>query len=104
MVARLTRLVCFIRCQDRSNALASCAGLFVLAQLGFDYAGVWIHVDMAAPVHCGERATGYGVGLLVSLFGRFSRSRFLQSIAPPLVADDEEEEQAPSANKRVRTD
>jgi probable aminopeptidase NPEPL1 len=36
--------------QDRSNAQASCAGLFINANLGFDYQGVWLHVDMAAPV------------------------------------------------------
>ena len=36
---------------DRSNALASCAGLFIGANLGFDYPGVWLHVDMASPVH-----------------------------------------------------
>jgi len=38
--------------QDRQNAQASCAGLFVAAHLGFDYPGVWMHVDMATPVHC----------------------------------------------------
>lgn len=36
---------------DRSNAQSSCAGLFIAAHLGFDYPGVWIHVDMATPVH-----------------------------------------------------
>lgn len=37
---------------DRSNASPSCAGLFIGGQLGFnDFPGVWIHVDMAAPVH-----------------------------------------------------
>ena len=36
---------------DRSNATASCAGLFIGANLGFDYSGVWLHVDMASPVH-----------------------------------------------------
>ncbi|CAG9793071.1 unnamed protein product, partial [Diatraea saccharalis] len=29
---------------DRNNAQPSCAGLFVLAQLGFDYPGAWLHV------------------------------------------------------------
>ena len=29
--------------------------------------GKWMHIDMAGPVHNGERATGYGVGLLYSL-------------------------------------
>jgi hypothetical protein len=37
--------------QDRHNAQSSCAGLFVAAHLGFDFPGVWIHVDMASPVH-----------------------------------------------------
>ena len=27
----------------------SCAGLFIHAPLGFDWTGVWMHVDMAAP-------------------------------------------------------
>lgn len=37
---------------DRSNAQPSCAGLFIGGQLGFnDFPGVWIHVDMATPVH-----------------------------------------------------
>jgi hypothetical protein len=37
--------------QDRNNATSSCAGLFINANLGFDYPGVWLHVDMASPVH-----------------------------------------------------
>lgn len=36
---------------DRSNAQSSCAGIFIAAHLGFDYPGVWVHVDMASPVH-----------------------------------------------------
>lgn len=67
---------------DRSNAQSSCAGLFVAAHLGFDYPGVWMHVDMATPVHCGERATGYGVALLLTLFGNYTDCPTLQSIAP----------------------
>lgn len=91
---------------DRANAQASCAGLFIGAHLGFDYSGSWIHVDMASPVHCvsemlfipsllsvndtppfllslqGERATGYGVALLCSLFGNCTSSTLLQKIAP----------------------
>ena len=46
-----TRLCCEILLQDRSNAQSSCAGLFIGAHLGFDYPGVWIHVDMAAPAY-----------------------------------------------------
>ncbi|EDV42641.1 uncharacterized protein Dana_GF18094, isoform A [Drosophila ananassae] len=67
---------------DRQNAQSSCAGLFIAAHLGFDYPGVWMHVDMATPVHCGERATGYGVALLLTLFGNHTNSKLLQSIAP----------------------
>jgi len=69
---------------DRMNALSSCAGLFILSHLGFDYPGTWMHVDMAYPVHRGERATGYGVALLVSLFGRYSDFALLQNIGPAL--------------------
>ncbi|EDV93262.1 probable aminopeptidase NPEPL1 [Drosophila grimshawi] len=67
---------------DRQNAQSSCAGLFVAAHLGFDYPGVWMHVDMATPVNCGERATGYGVALLLTLFGSHTSCPLLQSIAP----------------------
>ena len=43
---------------DRNNAQPSCAGLFIMSHLGFDWTGVWLHVDMAAPAYTGERATG----------------------------------------------
>lgn len=85
---------------DRSNALSSCAGLFILAHLGFDYPGTWMHVDMAAPVHCGERATGYGVALLVSLFGQYSKSALLQSIGP--VLEESADESDESKRKKMR--
>uniref|UniRef100_S4P5E9 Putative cytoplasmic aminopeptidase n=3 Tax=Pararge aegeria TaxID=116150 RepID=S4P5E9_9NEOP len=67
---------------DRNNAQSSCAGLFILAHLGFDFPGAWLHVDMAAPAHCGERATGYGVALLTVLFGSQTRSRLLKALSP----------------------
>jgi len=67
---------------DRSNAQPSCAGLFIASHIGFDFLGTWIHVDMAYPVHCGERATGYGVALLLSLFGQASHNSLLQTISP----------------------
>ncbi|XP_013779517.1 probable aminopeptidase NPEPL1 [Limulus polyphemus] len=67
---------------DRSNAQPSCAGLFIGANLGFDYPGVWVHVDMAYPVHCGERATGYGVALLATLFGHKSEQELLRNTSP----------------------
>ncbi|CAD6993157.1 unnamed protein product [Ceratitis capitata] len=72
----------FMANSDRNNAQPSCAGLFVGAHLGFDYPGVWMHVDMATPVASGERATGYGVALLLTLFGNYTKCSMLQSIAP----------------------
>eukprot|EP01137_Pigoraptor_chileana_P015289 Opistho-2@71015 len=53
--------------KNRDNAQASCAAQFIANNLG-DYSKLWLHVDMASPVHRGERATGYGVALLVQLF------------------------------------
>lgn len=32
--------------------------------------GKWLHVDMAGPARVGERATGYGVGLLADIISR----------------------------------
>jgi len=66
---------------DRSNATSSCAGLFINAHLGFDFAGDWLHVDMAKPSSLGERATGYGVALLNCLFGDSSKADMLQRLA-----------------------
>lgn len=56
-------------------------------------------MDMAAPVHCGERATGYGVGFLVSLFGRYSNSALLQSIGPAI---DEHDAAGENERKKMR--
>jgi len=67
----------------RSNAQPSCAGLFINSHLGFDWPGTWIHVDMAAPSASDERATGYGVTLLNTLFGGSSGNTMLRSLAPP---------------------
>ncbi|CAG9131187.1 unnamed protein product [Plutella xylostella] len=67
---------------DRNNAQPSCAGLFILSHLGFDTPARWLHVDMAAPAHCGERATGYGVGLLTVLFGDKTQSKLLRALCP----------------------
>lgn len=101
----------YFHLQNRNNAQSSCAGLFVAANIGFDFPGAWIHVDMASPVHCvsitkpnlimtateqkgnihyyltlkflqGERATGYGVALLCTLFGNQTNSPLLKSVAP----------------------
>ncbi|XP_030031119.2 probable aminopeptidase NPEPL1 isoform X2 [Manduca sexta] len=67
---------------DRNNAQPSCAGLFILAHLGFDFPGSWLHIDMAAPAHCGERATGYGVSLLSVLFGSRCQATLLRALCP----------------------
>jgi len=69
---------------DRSNAQSSCAGLFIGSHLqgAFSFPGVWVHVDMASPACSGERATGYGVALLMTLFGQGSYDKLLQQIAP----------------------
>ncbi len=36
----------------------------------FPETGRWCHIDMAYPVHDGERATGFGVALLTDLCAR----------------------------------
>lgn len=57
--------------RDRSNAQSSCAGQFIASHLGSfltpAVGGKWLHIDMAYPVFEGDRATGYGVGLLHGL-------------------------------------
>ncbi|CAB1315165.1 unnamed protein product [Coregonus sp. 'balchen'] len=67
---------------DRENATSSCAGLFIGSHLGFDWPGVWVHVDIASPVHAGERATGFGVALLMALFGQASDDHMLNQVSP----------------------
>ncbi|XP_055490371.1 probable aminopeptidase NPEPL1 isoform X2 [Leucoraja erinacea] len=68
--------------QDRANAASSRAGLFIQAHIGFDWPGVWVHIDMASTVHSGARATGYGVALLLALFGRATDNALLKIISP----------------------
>jgi probable aminopeptidase NPEPL1 len=68
--------------KDRSNAQSSCAGLFILSHLGFDFPGVWMHVDIAFPAEIGDRATGYGVALLNTLFGHMSSNSLLSTLSP----------------------
>jgi len=70
--------------KSRSNAQVSCAGLFIGSHIGFTYTGVWLHIDMAAPVKQNERATGYGVALLLALFGKHTTNPMLMNIAPDL--------------------
>jgi len=90
---------------DRNNAQPSCAGLFIFANLGFEFPGVWMHVDMAAPAHCGERATGYGVALLNTLFGSSSKADMLQSASPGslqngVMVDDDRTSQSEGAQSK----
>lgn len=53
--------------KDRGNAQSSCAGHFIESHIDENYAGDWVHVDMAGPDSKNERATGYGVALVLSL-------------------------------------
>lgn len=91
---------------ERSNAQVSCAGLFIQSHIGFDYTGTWLHIDMASPVFVGERATGYGVALLTTLFGCYSQSRLLRSIAPDSRLDGKNgngvDENNSAPNKKIR--
>ncbi|MCA9515361.1 MAG: leucyl aminopeptidase family protein, partial [Myxococcales bacterium] len=54
--------------KDRMNAQSSCAAQFIAEHLG-DYAGKWLHVDIAGPSTAKERGTGFGVALLLDLIG-----------------------------------
>ncbi|XP_021916677.1 probable aminopeptidase NPEPL1 [Zootermopsis nevadensis] len=85
---------------DRSNAQSSCAGLFIGSHLGFDFQGIWIHVDMAFPAYIGERATGFGVALLATLFGKYSQDRLLRSLGPELKCSGSEIQNACKKIKR----
>merc|ERR1712126_454968 len=91
---------------DRNNGQPSCAGLFINANLGFDWSGVWMHVDMAAPSAVGERATGYGVSLLNSLFGTASKAALLQAASPAIdngtLDDGEDRGQSQGQTKKAR--
>jgi probable aminopeptidase NPEPL1 len=51
---------------NRANAQSSCAAQFVHAHIE-DLDLPWLHVDLAGPAFRDERATGYGVLLLVTL-------------------------------------
>lgn len=88
--------------KDRNNAQPSCAGLFIQSHLGFDWEGVWIHVDMAAPSEIGERGTGYGVSLLNTLFGKSSSNIMLQSIAPADKNNANGDESSPDSESKRR--
>ena len=53
----------------------------------------------------GERATGYGVALLNTIFGQLSHNALLQQIAPPITVsaamNGDDDEQVVS-NKRIK--
>ncbi|MBN3298157.1 putative aminopeptidase NPEPL1 [Amia ocellicauda] len=87
---------------DRENAQSSCAGLFIASHLGFDWPGVWVHVDIASPVHTGERATGFGVALLLALFGQASEDPLLNMVSPLGAQDGPPAEQMERDCKRRR--
>uniref|UniRef100_A0A674PC22 Aminopeptidase like 1 n=1 Tax=Takifugu rubripes TaxID=31033 RepID=A0A674PC22_TAKRU len=87
---------------DRENAQSSCAGLFIGSHLGFDWPGVWVHVDIASPVHAGERATGFGVAMLMALFGQASDDCTLNNVSPLGAAASMNEDQMERDCKRRR--
>lgn len=56
--------------KDRNNAQSSCAAQFIGNHLdAVTTTARWLHVDMAGPATSGDRGTGYGVGLLLTLAG-----------------------------------
>uniref|UniRef100_H3CNP5 Aminopeptidase like 1 n=1 Tax=Tetraodon nigroviridis TaxID=99883 RepID=H3CNP5_TETNG len=87
---------------DRENAQSSCAGLFIGSHLGFDWPGIWVHVDIASPVHAGERATGFGVAMLMALFGQASDDCTLNKVSPLGAAASVTEDQMERDCKRRR--
>jgi len=54
--------------KDRANGQASCAAQFIAESLDLTTVR-WLHVDLAGPAVSRDRGTGFGVGLLLSLFG-----------------------------------
>uniref|UniRef100_A0A8R1U3Z9 CYTOSOL_AP domain-containing protein n=1 Tax=Pristionchus pacificus TaxID=54126 RepID=A0A8R1U3Z9_PRIPA len=53
------------------------AGLFIAAQIDLKDGTEWLHVDMGTLAMADDRATGYGVPLLVSLLGEFTNALIL---------------------------
>ncbi|KAI9102057.1 hypothetical protein DFS34DRAFT_612644 [Phlyctochytrium arcticum] len=58
---------------DRMNAQASCAGHFIEDHLHADYKGEWMHIDIAGPAADKQRATGFGVALLVGILDQLKQ-------------------------------
>jgi probable aminopeptidase NPEPL1 len=54
--------------KDRANAQSSCAAQFIAESLEHETTR-WLHIDLAGPVTSRDRGTGFGVGLLLGLFG-----------------------------------
>ncbi|OQV20415.1 hypothetical protein BV898_05701 [Hypsibius exemplaris] len=69
---------------DASGELSS----FHSKPSGFRLARVWVHVDVASPVHAGERATGFGVALLAGLCASYSESLLLRGFPEIAVIAD----------------
>jgi len=53
--------------KDRGNAQCSCAGHFIESHIDESYQNDYVHCDMAGPQSRNERATGYGVALILGL-------------------------------------
>ncbi|GIY27674.1 probable aminopeptidase NPEPL1 [Caerostris extrusa] len=82
---------------DSSCGAVSCAGLFIGSHIGFDYEGKWLHIDMAKTSYHGEKATGYGVALLNTLFGYASDNPMLLKLAAQFKSDGVAEKNSISA-------
>ncbi|GIY57133.1 probable aminopeptidase NPEPL1 [Caerostris darwini] len=82
---------------DSSCGAVSCAGLFIGSHIGFDYEGKWLHIDMAKTSYHGEKATGYGVALLNTLFGYASDNPMLLKLAAQFKSDGVAEKNSTSA-------
>ncbi|KNC97550.1 uncharacterized protein SPPG_07025 [Spizellomyces punctatus DAOM BR117] len=59
---------------DRMNAQSSCAGHFIEEHLAAEWDGRWAHVDMAGPGAKDQRATGFGVALLVGILDEIKKN------------------------------
>ena len=57
------------RLRGAARRQASCAANFIGEHLHPEYAGGWLHVDIAGPSTSDERGTGYGVALTLALLG-----------------------------------
>ncbi|KAG7232727.1 hypothetical protein INR49_008182 [Caranx melampygus] len=93
-----------VRSRERQS---SCAGLFIGSHLGFDWPGVWVHVDIASPVHAVSTehrgaSHGFGVAMLMALFGQASDDSMLNQVSPLGAATNVSEDQMERDCKRRR--